>query len=307
MPPPPQQPYPHGPQQPPSPYGQQQPPAPYGQQPPGPYGQQAPGPYGQQAPAPYGQQTPGPYSGQPPQGPGPYGSPYPQQQPYPQAPHPAWGMPPMGPPPKKRRIGLVLGIIGGVVTLGVVGLVLLGVLVESGFPPAKNRLTLPHKLLNDKYVLAEDLSDSDGQKVEDEADGAWDVKDIHAVVARYSPGGDDTKGMLLVSGMYGRFLNKDDVRTSMLKGATEADGVTVTQPAKDFTPPGADTTVSCEVLTQKRGLATITYPVCSWADGNTAAVIGEITLPQDDSATVDLDAAARHTLEIRSEMLEPVS
>ncbi|MFG2884860.1 hypothetical protein ACGFYV_21660 [Streptomyces sp. NPDC048297] len=292
MPPPPQQPYPHVPQQQPSPYGQQ-PPSPYGQRQPGPYGQRQPGPYGQQAP-------------------GPYGSPYPQQQPHPQQPHPqqpypAWGMPPMGPPPKKRRLGLVLGIVGGVVTLGVVALVLLGALVESGFPPAKNRLTLPHKLLNGTYVLAEDLSGSEGQKVEDEADGAWDAKDIHAVVGRYSPGGDDSTGMLLVSGMYGRFMNKDDVRAGMLKGATEADGVTVTRPAKDVTPPGADTAISCEVLTQKRGLTTLTYPVCSWADGNTAAVVGELTLKQGDSATVDLDTAARHTLEIRSEMLEPVS
>jgi hypothetical protein len=212
----------------------------------------------------------------------------------------------MGPPPKKRRIGLVLGIVGGVVTLGVVGLVLLGLLVESGLPEAKNRLTLPHKLLDDKYVLAEDLSATEGKKVEEEAEGAWNAKDIHSLVGRYSPGGDDTKGMLLVSGMYGRFMHKDDVRSHMLKGATEADGVTVAEPAKDVTPPGADTTISCEVLTQTKAGMTITYPVCAWADGNTAAVVGELALPPGDSADVDLDTAARHTLKVRSEMLKPI-
>ncbi|WP_330461962.1 hypothetical protein OIB37_24775 [Streptomyces sp. NBC_00820] len=328
----PQQPqYPNGPQsqQPaPGPYGPQPPqaaPGPYGQQPPqapGPYGQQppqaAPGPYGQQspqAPGPYGQQppqaAPGPYGQQSPQAPGPYGSPYPQQQPYPgapqpQQPYPAWGAPLMTPPPKKRRIGLILGIVGGVVTLGVVGLMLLGALAESGFPAAKNRLTLPHTLLDQKYTLAEDLSGTEGKKVEDEADGAWDAKDIHAVVGRYSKGGDSGQAMLLVSGMYGRFKNEDSVRRGMLKGATESESVTLAEPAKDATPPGSDVTVACEVLVQKQAGIQLTYPVCSWADGNTAALVAEITLARKSPADVDLTAAARSALKVRSEMIEPV-
>ncbi|MFF8473716.1 hypothetical protein [Streptomyces sp. NPDC015414] len=275
MPPPPQQPqYPHGPQ---------------------------PGPYGRQPPGPYGPQTP--------PAPGPYGSPYPQAQPYPpqpQQPYPGWGVPPMGPPAKKRGPGLALGIVGGVVGLVVLGSVGVGAVLESGFPAAEHELALPHKLLDEKYELAEDLSDTEGQKVEDEADGAWDAKDIHAVVGRYSPGGDDTKGMLLVSGMYGRFKNEADVRSGMLKGAGEAGGVTVTRPARDVTPAGADVTVFCEVLTQKQALVTITYPVCTWADGNTAAVVGEVDLQRKDSADVDLDTAARNTLKVRSEMIRPV-
>ncbi|MFJ9820973.1 hypothetical protein ACIRU3_38065 [Streptomyces sp. NPDC101151] len=280
MPPAPQQPpYPGGPQQPPYPGGPQQPPYPYGQQ--------------------------------PPQAPGPYGSPYPQQQPYPPQPHPqqqypGWGVPPMGPPPKKRRVGLVLGIVGGVVAAGIAGIVLLGVVLESGFPAAKNKLTLPHTLVDGKYVLADDLSDTEGQKVEDEADGAWDAKDIHALVGRYSPGGDDSKGMLLVSSMYGRFKNKGDVRNNMLKGAAEADGVTVAEPPKDVTPAGSDVTITCEVLTQKQSLLTLTYPVCAWADGNTAAVVGEVDLARKGSTDVDLDAAARNTVKIRSEMIKPI-
>ncbi len=300
MPPPPQQPYPNGPQQP-NPYG--------------PPPQAAPGPYGAPPQAPYGQQAPpaapGAYGQQPPQAaPGPYGSPYPPQQPYPpqpygQQPYGGWGAPPMAPLPKKRRVGLVLGISGGAVAAIVVALALIGMAAESGFPEAKNKLTLPRTLLDDKYRLAQDMSDTEGKKVEKEADGAWDAKDIHAVTARYSPGGDSSKGMLLVSGMYGRFKNKDAVRRSMLKGAAEAESVTVDQAPQDVTPSGSDVTISCEVLTQKAALVTITYPVCAWADGNTAAVIGEAALPAPDPSDVDLDAAARHTLKVRSEMLQP--
>ena len=70
------------------------------QQPPPPYGQGQPG-YGQQGP--YPQQP-----GYPPPG-------YPPQQGYPQG-NPGYGMP-MQQPPKKKRTGLILGIIGGVVVL----------------------------------------------------------------------------------------------------------------------------------------------------------------------------------------------
>ncbi|MDO0925737.1 hypothetical protein QQY24_10045 [Streptomyces sp. TG1A-8] len=282
MPPPPRQPYPAGPPPPQYPYAQPPQPPQY------------------------------PYA-QPPQAPGPYGSPHPWQQPHggpqpypPQQPHPAWGVPPVAQPPGRRRVGLVLGIVGGVVAAGVAGLVLLGAVAGSGFPAAENRLVLRHELLDGTYVLAEDLSGSEGRKIEDEADGAWDAKDMHALVGRYSPGGDDSKGMLLVSGVYGRFKNRDTVRRNMLKGAAEADGVTVTRPARDVTPAGADTTVSCEVLTQKQALVTLTYPVCAWADGNTAAVIGEVALPQEEAADVDLATAARTALTVRSELLQPV-
>ncbi|MFJ5970130.1 hypothetical protein [Streptomyces sp. NPDC093060] len=274
MPPPPQPQYPYQPQQPQYPYGQQPP----------------------QAPPP----------------PGPYGSPYPQQQPYPpqpypQQPYPGWGAPPMGPPPKKRGPGLALGIIGGVIGLAVLGsLGGVGAVLGTDFPAAENKLTLPHQLVDGKYVLADDLSDSEGRKVEDEADGAYDAKDVHALVGRYSPGGDDSKGMLLVSSMYGRFKNEDDVRSNLLKGAAETDGVTVVEPEKDVTPSGSDVPISCEVLTQKQSLVTITYPVCAWADGNTAAVVGEVDLQRKDSADVDLAAAARNTVKVRDEMIKPI-
>ncbi|MFD8910615.1 collagen-like protein [Streptomyces sp. NPDC059575] len=278
----------------------QQPPSqpPYGA--PGPQG--LPGPYA--APGPQG--APGPYGN-----PGPYGTPYAQQPPPPGAPqpYPAWGAPLM-PPPPKRRTGLILGIVGGVLALGivtVVGLVVVGkAAVDSGLPEARHKLALPQHLLDGKYDLAQDLSGTEGKKIEDEADGAWDVKGIRAVVGQYEQGGDSGKGVLLVSGLYGRFGHTAEVRRNMLRGVTEAEGVTIAEPARDVTPSGSDTIVSCEVLRQKAGTVELIYPVCAWADGNTGADVAVVSLAASDPADVDLDAAARDTLKIRTEMLRPV-
>jgi hypothetical protein len=214
----------------------------------------------------------------------------------------------MAPPPKKRRIGLVLGIVGGVVTLGIVGLVLLGAAVGSGFPEARNKLVLPKALLGEKYELAADLSDSQGQKIEEDVDGAWDAKVTDAVMGRYSLGGDESRGSLVVSGLYGRFRNPAGGRHAMLQGAGDADGVTVEVPAKDLTPAGAGIAISCEVVTQKQSSLTLTYAFCAWADGNTAGMVARIdasalhTAPAD----VDLAAAARDAAEVRREMLTPL-
>ncbi|WP_342746409.1 hypothetical protein [Streptomyces monashensis] len=263
--------------------------------------------YGPQSP--YGQP---PYGPPPQPAPGPYGSPYPPQQPYPpqsypQQPYPAWGAPPMAAPPRKRRVGLILGIVGGVVTLVVVGFVLLGAVLSSGFPAAKNQLTLPKTLVGGRFQLSQDLSDSEGKKIEDEADGAWDAKDVHAVIASYTLNGDASQGTLAVSGMYGRFRNADGARVDMLKGASEADGMTVAVARKDFTNSGSPT-VSCEVLTQQRAGATVTYPACAWNDGNTGAMVASVTPKSatQDPARVDLAFYAKLTLQVRSEMIRPI-
>ncbi|MCX5061377.1 hypothetical protein OG895_27430 [Streptomyces sp. NBC_00201] len=283
-PPPPQGPY--GPPQ--NPYDRQSPPQ----------GPLAPGPYGQPPAQPYGQ-APVP----------PYGQPYPQQpfpqQPFPQQPY-GWG-----PPPKKRRVGLVLGIVGGVVGVIVavlVGLAMLGSKVESGFPDADFALTLPRTLLDGRYELTEDLSDTQGQKIEEEMDGAWDAKVTDAKVGQYSLSGGDAKGELVISGMYGRFQHVDKGRDSMLKGVAETDGMTVAVPPKDFRPGGSGITVTCEVVTQKQLGSTLTYPVCAWADGNTAAVVAEVTAKTitQSPSDVDLEAAADTTRQVRSETVRAI-
>ncbi|MDV9173943.1 hypothetical protein R6V09_28025 [Streptomyces sp. W16] len=287
QPPNPQQPYPQQPH-PQQPYPQQNPQQPY---PPQQFGPPQPTPPSPQQP--YGQ----PAYGQQPYGQPPYG----QQQPY------GWDAPPVvfAPPPKKRGIGFVLGIVGGILGVSVavfMALVLtVGSQSGSGFPEADFVLTLPKTLIDGRFELADDLSDTEGQKIEQEADGAWDAKDTVGVVGTYALNGDATKGTMVLSGMYGRFKNTDEAREGVLKGAGEADGVTVAVPRKDFTDGGI--TVSCEVLSQKKLSVTVTYPTCAWADGNTSAAVAwttKATLTQDPS-DVDLALSARMTLQVRSE------
>jgi hypothetical protein len=203
-----------------------------------------------------------------------------------------------------RRVGLVIGVLGGVLGVGVaivVALALIGARVESGFPEADFALTLPKTLIDGRFELAADLSSTQGQKIEEEADGAWDAKDAVGVVGTYALNGDATKGTLVLSGMYGRFKNTDKARESMLKGAGGATGVTVAVPWKDFAD-GA-VTISCEVLGQRKSGVTVTCPTCAWADGNTAATIAwttRKTLTQDP-ADVDLALSAKMTLQVSSE------
>ncbi|WP_217239390.1 hypothetical protein [Streptomyces sp. AC555_RSS877] len=251
-----------------------------------------------------------PYGGPPPQD--PYGAPYPQQQPYGHQPAPPYGAPypqqPGGwvpPTPKKTRTGLVLGIVGGVVAVIAVGV---GVRVGGGYPASEYALTLPETLLDGRYRMTEDLSDVEGQSVEDEMDGAWDAKVVDAKVGTYGAGGDETKGALMVSGMYGQFKNPDGDRDSMLEGAAEAESASLATPPRDFRPAGSDITISCQVVTQQRLGTTMTYPVCAWADGNTAAVVAEVAADTYTQAPseIDLDAAAETTLRIRSEMRKPI-
>lgn len=274
------------PQPPDNPYGPPPTSGPYGQQPypgppQGPYGQQQPPP-----PFPYGQQ-------------GPYGAP---------APAP-WGAPP--PPPKKSRLGLILGIVGGVVVLvvaGVAALVWIGVKSDTGFPEAEYKLTLPQKVLDERYELAGDLSGTEGQAIEEEADGAWDARDTKAVVGQYSLGGDQAAGTLVISGMYGRFKNTDLARDNMMEGAAGGEGAKVAVKPKDFKPAGSDVTVTCEVLVQTQLGTEVTIPVCGWVDGNTGASIAEITADTvtKKPAEVDLAAAAETAVKIRGEIRKPL-
>ncbi|KUN09830.1 hypothetical protein AQI96_25225 [Streptomyces canus] len=276
---------------------------PYGPQ--NPYHQQFPQPpQGPYAPGPYGQQQP---YGAPPVPPQqqPYGTPYPQQQPY------GWGVPPVAPPPKRRPLVVILAIVGGLVALGVAGSVMRGVEESSGvgYPDAEYSLDVPRTLLGGRYELAQDLSDSvEAQRIEDQAEGASGYKDTKAAVGQYSLGGDATKGTLVVSGMYGRFKNPDRARESLLNGAAAGEGSRIAVSPQDFHPDGADTTVTCEVLTKDQGGTEITVPICAWGDGNTGAAMTELTAATMtlDPAEVDLDEAAATAARVRSEMRKPI-
>ncbi|MEU6659563.1 hypothetical protein [Streptomyces sp. NPDC046821] len=286
-------------------------PGPYGQQPP--YGQ--PGPYGQPAPAPYGQPgphvQPGPY-GQP----APYGQPQPgpyAQQPHPGgAPYPGWGGGfPMGPPPKKRRVGMVLGIIGGVagvIVVGIVVLAMIGLSVDAGFPKAEYKLTIPQTLLGGKYTLTDDMSATKGKAIESEANGSWDARDTKAAVGQYTATDKEKGGGVVISGMYGRFKNTDLARKNMMSGAAKSDGAEVAVAPRDFKPAGSDVTITCQVLTKQQLGRKMSIPMCAWADGNTGASVAEITeeIALQNPSDVDLDAQAATAVKIRSEIRKPI-
>ncbi|MGT2526652.1 hypothetical protein ACU4GG_05150 [Streptomyces nojiriensis] len=270
------------------------------------------------------QQPPGPY--RPPQPPSPYGGgqypqqpfpqPYPPQpyppQPFPQQPHPGqgpWGQPPMGPPPRKNRAGLVVGIvIGSLVVLGVLGFALNRVSTASGsgFPKAEYRLTLPKTLLGGKFELAQDLSQKGEEGLKDTYSST--LRDPHAVVGRYTSDSPQGLTVLAVSGMYGQSKDPAASRRKMLHGAANADGATLAVPARDITPAGSGITVSCQVLTSKQDGATVTMPMCAWADGNTQAVVAIVRPegPQPAPESVDLAKLADTTLQVRAEARQPI-
>ncbi|MFJ9150622.1 hypothetical protein ACIRP7_21660 [Streptomyces sp. NPDC102270] len=218
-------------------------------------------------------------------------------------------MPPSpSPPPPSPRVGLVIGIAGAafVVVLAILlTLVVIGVKTESGFPEAHFALVLPRTLLDGRYELARDLSGSVGRRIEKESTGIRDAKITHGVVGEYSLGGDPAKGALVITGFYGRFEHQARTRAEALKRDGEAGGATVSVPPRDVTPAGSAVRISCEVLTRKRPALTITYPVCAWADGNTSALVAEMTFGAVN-ADLDLRSAARTTLRVRSETLKPI-
>lgn len=228
------------------------------------------------------------------------------QSPY-QTPLYPWGAPPPA-QPEKSRVGLMLGIIGGIFLLIVAllaTLIVVGKKIDSTYPRAEFALTVP-KALDGRFKLARDDSPTLGRTLQRSWRLSWDAKAVHGVAAVYYPDSGDHQGQLVVMGLYGRFKNTDLVRAHVL-----ADSDTRTSRAKlvvaprDVTPSGSRIKVSCEVLTRTwtDGL-TLTYPVCAWVDGNTWARVADMT--HDTMVNVDLKASARTTLRIRSEMVKPV-
>lgn len=269
----------------------------------GPYGppEPPPNPYAQQ-PRPYG------YPQQPP--PSPYG--------YPQQPGVRPGMPgvpgtpgvpgwPPQPPPRKKRTGLIAGIV--VVALLAAGGIAFGVaqLVDKGadaaFPEAKYRLVVPKTVLDEEFTLSQDMSDTEGKEIEDTPDPS--IRDGEAAVAQYAS---DEGGVLVLSGMYGRLATPGFMRGKIMQGAADAEGAEVVVPAKEFTPDGYDITVECQVVQSKEGGTATNMPMCAWGDDNTAAMIALIRpeTGEQDPKAIDLEKAARETARVRAEVREPI-
>ncbi|MFD9504015.1 hypothetical protein [Streptomyces sp. NPDC060035] len=284
------------PQQPPQgPYGPPQPPQnPYGQQPPGTPDPQQPPAYGYPAqPQAYG------YPAQPPQGgPGGWGQPgmqagWPQQPPQ---------------PPRKKRTGLVVGIVAGslvaVLVIGFGAYKLIDKGAEAAFPEATHKLVVEKALLDGEFTLNKDMSDTKGKEIEDTPDPS--VRDGKAVVAQY---GSQENGMLVLSGMYGRLAAPDLMRSKMMEGAAGAEGAKVVVPPKEFTPEGYDVTVECQVVQSKGIGLTTNMPMCAWGDGNTAAMVAVLRPAElnEDAKSLDLARVAAGTAKVRSEIRKPIS
>ncbi|ARF75247.1 hypothetical protein B7C62_25615 [Kitasatospora albolonga] len=283
---PPQGPY--GP--PPSPqYPAGPPPAPGFAPPQQPYG------YPQQPPAP--PQQGGGWAQQPPPG-----------MPYGPGPGTPGGWPPYGAqPPRKKRTALIVGIVAGAVLVaggiayGVTQLV--GKAADGRFPEARYRLVLEPKLLDGEFSLAQDLSATEGKKMEDAYDPG--IRDAKAVVGQY---GSAKGGVLVISGMYGRFADSGAIAGKMMKGASEGDGATVAIRPREFTPAGSDVPIECQVLRSVKDGIPVTFPMCAWGDDNTGVSVGIIrpeTVRKAPNA-VDLEAMAAETAQIREEMRQPI-
>ncbi|MDX3691417.1 hypothetical protein PV726_13940 [Streptomyces europaeiscabiei] len=127
---------------------------------------------------------------------------------------------PPPPPQKKSRVGVVLGVVGGVMALLIVAWAAVRVSevgTDGDFPEARYRLALPKTLLGGEYKREQDFSDSPQESFEQHAESALGGLDVQAAVAIYTPA--DRGGQLNVSGVYGRFKDADDARDTMLKDA----------------------------------------------------------------------------------------
>ncbi|CAO0831410.1 putative protein OS=Streptomyces microflavus OX=1919 GN=G3I39_29685 PE=4 SV=1 [Streptomyces microflavus] len=216
--------------------------------------------------------------------------------------------PPQGPqPPRKKRTALIVGIVVGAVVLaggiafGVSQLV--GKTTEAAFPEAEYKLVLEQKLLDGEFTLAQDLSSTEGKKIEKMYDPT--VRDAKAVVGQYSSA---EGGALVISGMYGRFTRPEAMTGKMMDGGAAGNGATVVVPPKEFTPAGYDITLECQVLRSNQAGVKANVPMCAWGDDNTGVSVG-IIRPETalkDPSSIDLEAAAVETAKIREEIRRPI-
>jgi hypothetical protein len=230
------------------------------------------------------------------------------QSPYQTSSHP-WGATPPA-PPEKSRVGLIARIIGGVLLLIVALLTTLalgGKKLENSYPRAEYVLTVPGALVDGRYKLTRDDSTTMGRTLASGWRHSWDAKAVHGIAAVYHADKDHgDQGNLDVTAMYGRFRNTAEVRTHVLAGnSASTTQAKVLVPPKEVTPSGSRIRVDCEVVQRTwANRATLAYPVCAWADGNTWARVADMTYAT--IMNIDLKTAARTTLRIRSEMMKPI-
>ncbi|MGH4028282.1 hypothetical protein ACQB60_05010 [Actinomycetota bacterium Odt1-20B] len=280
----------------PGPYdGQPQQPGPYGgQQPqqPGPYGQQPQAPYGQPPQAPYGQppQTPPPGYGYPQQGqPGGYSQPQ-QPGPYGQQPQAPYGQVPPPPPGGGggKKTGLVIGAVVLVAALGVGGYFVFG--KDDGGGNGSVKDDGPHKLVapasvagytKDSSSAGDDgpLGDADSEKA-----AKIGIKGATKVSGEYKS---DRKA-LNFSGFYGKISDPNKTIDGAFGLAHESskdtgdnaggkESVVWEGSPSEVSPAGLDgALMKCQTAKVTEGSATVTFPLCMWADNSTFGMVMNI-------------------------------
>lgn len=208
-------------------------------------------------------------------------------------------MPPMGPPPRKSNTGKVLGIVGGVVALVVVGGIVAGVMM-SGAGGTKYKTVVPKTLVDGKYTLTKDLSDTVGAQVP--RNGSY-AHNMTTVGGQYQSG---AKSLVLLS-MYGSVSDPTEAVKQTIHGM-ESSGGELVVPKHEERPHGTKEPVYCGVLVKLQMGQKFTAPFCTWADSSTTGNVMETDADRIDvdPFSVDLEALAEKTDRIRSEIKVPI-
>lgn len=211
-------------------------------------------------------------------------------------------------PPRKKHTGRVVGVVAGAIvaalTIGFGAFELFDEGADAVFPEATHKLVVEKTVLDGEFTLTADLSDTEGRKIEDTSDA--NIQDGEAVIAQY---GSEEDGVLMLSGMYGRFADPEFMRSKMLEGAAGAEGATAAVPPREFMPEGHGIVVECQVVRAEEMSLTSNSPMCAWSDENTAGLVA-VLRPDDfdrDAQSLDLARAAEETAEVRSGARKPIS